>query len=171
VPVEFFIGKDIHDQNAVYAVVDRVHGENLFKQDFNSPEHAERAGKLDTLFESLITYLNDKSKTDDYFLTDIYKDSQYAYGTTANDNEPKIYLVDAELLFYKGKSEIYRHLYNLTNMISLYEDTQAITCQKAREAIGVFLDEESWTGFESPQAEQRARDYTEKILKRLTEKF
>jgi hypothetical protein len=167
VPVEFFIGKDNNDHNAIYSVTDRVHGNNLFHQDFTSPENIELIEKLDDLFVSLISYLRSKLNTNDYYLTDIYKDSQYVYGTTSKDSDPRIYLVDAEPLFYKGRGEIYRHLFNLSNTITIYEETQNTKFGKAREAISAFVNEESIAGFESPQAEARARDYIQKIKDRF----
>jgi len=105
VPVEYVIGKDEGGEDVVYGITDKII--NNLENDEITPQLAEQIEKL---YISLSQYYLDKLgrlSDDEFFLTDISNGSQYAYGTKANEENAKLYLIDTDLYMRNDKTSFY----------------------------------------------------------------
>lgn len=105
VPVEYVAGKDTNGKDTIYGITDKIISES--EQDEIMPKLAEQVEKL---YTSLSQYYLDKSSRlsdNEFFLTDISAGPQYAYGTKADDTNPKLYLIDTDLYMRNDKTSFY----------------------------------------------------------------
>lgn len=103
VPAEFVIDTDKEGNEVLASVVDRVEGKNLDEVEYTQ----ELVGKVEKLYTSVAHYLFDKSKTDEYFLTDVNNTTQYMFGVRHGESEPSIHLIDIDVYFNQGRKKMY----------------------------------------------------------------
>lgn len=91
-------------QYSLYQAVEKVTGPDLndllhtFKEDNQASTKQTVEPQLDELMCSLIRYLVDHINSNTPFMFDLFKLTQYVYGTTHSAEIPAIYLVDTEVL-------------------------------------------------------------------------
>jgi len=140
-PVEYIISKDQNNTDVIYGITDRIDGATLDEVAI-TPETIQQT---ETLYTSISKYYLDKLDglpKKEIYLTDISNASQYVFGTRLNDERPKIYLVDTDLLFHihSDKKSFYysiawfiRHMKSVENRFSKKFDN-------ARKNIEIILD-------------------------------
>ena len=106
IPVEYVAGKDENDNKIIYGITDRVVGKDLSKIEATT----ESAEQVERLYNSISEYyLNKSSKLaqGEMYLSDINDASSYIYGTTANNEKPRIFFVDTDLYLRDDKISFY----------------------------------------------------------------
>lgn len=140
-------------------VVQKVEGLPL---DVFLTTHEAKKGKgrseIDQLFAHLTQYYSDKYDTGGEYLDDIAHTTQFVYGSTAQSDIQKVYLVDIEPLHGimdaskrdgpNGQNFI-RKATQLIYTVKEIEGETGKPCVQAREELAVFLkkiDRKSWLG-------------------------
>jgi hypothetical protein len=160
VPVEYVAGKDEQGRNVIYGITEKISGKNLAEVDID-PEVAIQSEKL---YISLSQYYLDKlAKLPDgeIYLADINGASQYAYGTTIYDEQPKIYLVDTDLFMRNGNVAFYRVVaWFIRHMISV-ERRFGKKFEEARKNIAQTISNPLPEGLNDKEKEEIEKAITE----------
>ena len=99
IPFETVIGSETGGGTVAYLLTRKIEGVDLEKKQFGDDEKLEAAKTFDLFFLKLAQYLDSKFTYGGYFLSDIWKGSQYIYGNEETNlgKNNTITLVDIEL--------------------------------------------------------------------------
>lgn len=115
VPVDFVISNGRDGKPCLYAITEKIDGENLGEITMNE----EVSKRTERLYESIAEYYLGKTPSDeaDYFLADINNPTQYVYGKRPSSNDPDLFLVDTDPhinnepeSFYHAVAWLIRHM-------------------------------------------------------------
>jgi hypothetical protein len=96
-PTNFVVGKSESERPDIWAVTEKVIGQNLTAlkpESFSFRE--EYSAMVDRHFDSLFRYLETKFAERKKFMADVFINEQYVYGHTAQGGDSKLYMVDPE---------------------------------------------------------------------------
>ena len=137
VPVEFVVGKDKSDEDVIYGIADKIDGKDLDKIE-SIPELTKQ---VEMLYAKIARYYLDKLPEEDaLYLADINSASQYVYGKRKGDQEPHIYLVDADLYIRDGKVALYNVILWFFRHMSAVEKKFGKQFVEARATLRQILD-------------------------------
>ncbi len=137
VPVEFVLGKSPESEDVVYAIVDKIKGENIVKIE----PSLELAKEVEGLYEKIARYYLDKfSQKNSFYLVDINSASQYVFGTKKSESLPSVHLVDTDLYTHNGKVALCNVIIWLMRHMFSAEDKFDRKFDTARGIIGNILD-------------------------------
>ena len=159
-PVEYVAGKDEQGRDVIYGITEKISGKNLVEVD-TDPEVVAQSEKL---YTSLSQYYLDKlAKLPDgeAYLADINGASQYVYGTTIYDEQPKIYLVDTDLFMRNGSVAFYRVVaWFIRHMVSV-ERRFGKKFEEARKKIKQAISDPLPDGLNDKEKEEIEKAITE----------
>src|SRR3989344_802185 len=87
---------DKDSDDSLFAVTKNVRGVSIWKDENKAAEEYSRT------LARLISYFEAKQADKSFYLLDIVGSQQFAYGTTDEDSEPHLYLVDIDPIVTKG---------------------------------------------------------------------
>lgn len=128
-----------HGRYSLYQAVHKVMGPDLNDLAFRYDQFQAEIPKhllepyLDTLVCSLIEYLISHIKNQEPFLYDIFKPTQFVFGSTQANHTPSVYLVDTEVLLEDVTSRsIQEAVENIFTMMNKFEALIGVTLNNAR---------------------------------------
>ncbi|MEK9160885.1 MAG: hypothetical protein AAB440_02525 [Patescibacteria group bacterium] len=110
VPFRFVVALDEEKQETLFAVVDNVTPVEMTPQ--------QNESKTLELLERLVVYYEQKAESGAPFLWDISEDRQYVYGTTKDNQNPELYLVDLDPHIREGAKALIHELGQLRGEIT-----------------------------------------------------
>lgn len=140
IPAEYIVGKNDKGVDVVFIVTDKIEGTDPTKKKVEGEEKEREILDLKNLFDSLLSYLKDKIKEDDYIMWDIVDNSQYIYGKNGSDENNKMYLIDNDLNYVgKAQERAINYIRSLTEFIKKSERNLEIKFIDQREVIADIM--------------------------------
>jgi len=110
VPFRFVVALDEEKQETLFAVVDNVTPSEI--------DPATDKHKTLELLEKLFIYYEQKAESREPFLWDITEQRQYVYGTTKDNPNPELYLVDLDPHIREGAKALTKELGELRGEVT-----------------------------------------------------
>ncbi len=101
VPVQFVVARNADGEVIFYGITRKVSPVNI--DEMGETEKAAAFRELRRIFDSLMTYYENKAQSREPFLIEVM-DDQYVYGTIEGCPAPRWYLVDTDPVFSGSKS-------------------------------------------------------------------
>jgi hypothetical protein len=125
------------DSPETWVTAKKIEGKRLRELIEQNPSE-ELVDMASNLYTKLAHYLSDKRKNGGYFLSDIYHDRQFMYGSLSDNEEKKLYMTDLD--FYLGPALVDTDLEIQTGFIRAANDL-TFTLNKFTTLTGKQLDE------------------------------
>lgn len=138
-PVEFTVAKDENEQESFYILTHKVDTYDYDQLDDQEKEQA-RTG-IKKIFESLITYYEDKSKGGSTFLQDLPDTEQYVYGSLDKNGVRQWYMIDTDPFFSDGKEGLIDVLDTLRDELDIVEDKFSVDLTSVRTKCEALLNQ------------------------------
>ena len=140
VPVKFVVGKDVVDKPVLYSLTDRVYGPDLSAMP--TKEFADMRDEIDQFFSTVVRYYETKLLSDEWYLQDLYKPNNFAYGPTANDSRDRFRFIDPDLYMFKAKVPLYKIMKDMSDLVRPLENKAGMQFAQFRQAAEDFLGPE-----------------------------
>lgn len=124
----------------VYVITEKVEGEKIYDALENREMSQEERGRiidsLDKTFAQFTRYARDKYEHKDFFLWDMGGIRQFMWGTTKEDTEKNLYMVDTDINYVTREQDMILKYYrfDFSRMMSL-ENAYHVTLERTREEI------------------------------------
>lgn len=131
VPVQFVIAKDPANKTVFYILTQTISTTEF--EELEGEEKSRAAAGIKKVFETVLTYLEDKSRTGGNFLTDLVDTDQYVYGTLSGDAHPRWYLVDTDPYYSRSEDSLWEILDMWPDALEWAEESFSIDLQTLKE--------------------------------------
>ncbi len=99
-PVQFIIARNDSGKIAYYGITEKIRSVDV--DDLADTERTRTVDDFQRMFETLITYCEDKVRTRSHYLMELFDATQYIYGTRPGQLEQRWYLIDTDPVFCRS---------------------------------------------------------------------
>ena len=106
-PASFVVAEDEHGEPSLYTLTEKIRKSGIATESLTENKRTVFAQSIIELFESLISYFEDKAESEENFLCDIPTLDQFVYGTKEGEKTERWHLVDTDPYFTDRREALY----------------------------------------------------------------
>ena len=145
VPVQFVIAKDPANKTVFYILTQTI--STIEFEELEGEEKIRAVAGIKKIFETVLTYLEDKGRTNGNFLTDLVDPDQYVYGVLEGDIHPQWYFIDTDAYYSGSEDKLWEILDGWPESLESVEEFYSIDLRALKEK-GAALKERLFGGDE-----------------------